>query len=128
MTEYITTFYFVLIALILLVILVFLYKLTLAMGRLDRRLEQLVRHLRDLNLYDFHHEEGEVLGEATEVERRSGADEGDLGEADSTDSAITPSRYEEDGAKPRGPGPSSGTDTTPLRFKPREDGQSPSEE
>lgn len=128
MTEYITTFYFVLIALILLVILVFLYKLTLAMGRLDRRLEQLVRHLRDLNLYDFHHEEGEVLGEATELERRSGSDGGEFGEADSTDSAITPSRYEEGGSKSAGSDPASGTDTTPLRFRPRDENQSTEEE
>lgn len=70
--EYFVSLCFVLIALILLVVLTFLYKLTLAMGRLDKRLERLTLHLRDLNLYDLHPEDENLFGGETEMESAQG--------------------------------------------------------
>jgi len=108
MTDVMTTVYFLIEALILLVVLVFLYKLMLAIGRLDRRLEQLARHLRDLNLYELQPEEDGVFGEATEVESGADATDGDVDAG------------EEGGATPASGRRASraGTDTTPLRFRP----------
>lgn len=68
----VVSMYFLVVALILLVMLVFLYKLTMSISRLDGRLEQLARHLRDLNLYDFHSAEPGMLGVETEFETDSG--------------------------------------------------------
>lgn len=66
--------FFVVLSLILLVVLVFLYKLALAVGRLDRRLEKLARHLRDLNLYDLQPAEmaEDIFGPETEMESGAG--------------------------------------------------------
>ncbi|MCX7934038.1 MAG: hypothetical protein N3A66_02125 [Planctomycetota bacterium] len=69
--EDFVSLYFVILALILLVVLVFLYRLTLAINRLDARIEQFARHLRDLNLYDLNVGGTGVLGSETEVEENS---------------------------------------------------------
>jgi len=55
-------------ALLLLVVLVFLYKIMIALGGLDRRLEQFGRHLRDLNLVDLHAPDAGILGTATDLD------------------------------------------------------------
>ncbi|MBN2711045.1 MAG: hypothetical protein JXR97_01225 [Planctomycetes bacterium] len=75
-----TSVFFVTLALIMLVVLAFLYRLTLAIGRLDRRLEQLTRHLRDLNLYDMQPKEIEgVFGPETEMDSKYGTATDPLG-------------------------------------------------
>ncbi len=70
--EDFVSLYFVILALILLIVLVFLHRLTLAINRLDDRIEQFARHLRDLNLYDLNVGGTGVLGSETEVEESSG--------------------------------------------------------
>lgn len=105
--DYLISVYFLVIAIILLVVLVFLYKLMLAVGRLDRRLEQFARHLRDLNLYDFQPGAAGMFAEATEMESDSGSlDESSTGGAGKTD---------ETQAHPHRP--SSPADSTPSRGK-----------
>ena len=111
-STFLLSVYFLLLGLILLVILLFLYKLTMAIGRLDRRLEQLAGHLRDLNLYDLHTGGDGVLGEATEIE----ADE------DATDGRLTPPSTDSKSSRSKartGSRPTE-TDTTPLKFEPGE--------
>jgi len=66
--EDFVSLYFVILALILLIVLVFIYRLTLAINRLDERIEQFARHLRDLNLYDLNVGGTGVLGSETEVD------------------------------------------------------------
>ncbi len=113
-SPFLLSIYFLLLGLILLVILLFLYKLTMAIGRLDRRLEQLAGHLRDLNLYDLHPGGDEVLGDATEIEP----------DENSTDSTLTPPstapgsfrHNSKAGNRP------TDTDTTPLKFESATDG------
>ena len=73
--------FFAVLGLILLMVLACLYKLMLAIGRLDRRLEKLALHLRDLNLYDLHPAVPGVFGTDTEFEH--------VGEG-GTDALLTP--------------------------------------
>ncbi len=68
MSQQIFGIFFVIIATVTVVVLFFLYRLMISIGRLDRRLDQLTRHLRDLNLYDFAAAEVKVLAGETELE------------------------------------------------------------
>jgi len=62
MNNDIVSLYFLVVALILFLVLVFVYKMMMAIGKLDKRLEQLAHHLRDLNLYEFHPGENGIFG------------------------------------------------------------------
>ncbi len=82
MNNDIVSLYFLVVALILFLVLVFVYKMMMAIGKLDKRLEQLAHHLRDLNLYEFHPGENGIFGPETELGRAADR---------STDESLTPS-------------------------------------
>lgn len=106
MPESMVLLFIVVFALIFLVILTFLYRLTLAIGRLEKRLEYLGRHLWEANLYELGPEPA-VFGLETELESVS---------EDGRSDSDTRSPFDTTGGTtPRvGPKPSANSEITPA--------------
>ena len=90
--ETFVSLYFLVLALILLVVLVFLYRLMLAINRLDRRVDQFARHLRDLNLYDLQPPEAGVFSPETEVDGAGTTPAAPSGRTTATGQGVAPSQ------------------------------------
>lgn len=68
MLENLLAVFIIVIVILLLVVLTFLYKLTVATGRLQARLEQVIAHLRGLDIAESAHPSPTIFGLETELQ------------------------------------------------------------